>query len=63
MAITPILTAFITEKRLRPISGTTTISTRRAVQQSPPGNEDLAGRSEMHVVLKTVPEVADDGII
>ena len=33
---------------------------RRTVQQSSPGSEKLAGRSEMHVVLQAVLQVADD---
>ena len=33
------------------------------VQQSFPGSENLTRRSEMHVVLKTVLEVVDDGVV
>ena len=35
---------------------------RRTVQLNP-GSENLAGRSEMHLLLQTVLEVADDGVI
>ena len=35
----------------------------RAVQQSSPGCGSLAGPSKMHIVLQTVLEVADDGVV
>ena len=35
----------------------------RTVQQSSPGSDNLAGRSEMHVVPQMVLKVADDGVV
>ena len=35
----------------------------RTVQQSSPGSDNLVGRSEMTVVLQTLLDVADDGVV
>ena len=36
---------------------------RRALQHSFPGSDNVAGRSEMHVVLQTFFKVADDSVV